>query len=133
MNRRTAFLAVAIGAMSGALMAQQATSSQSTTTTTTTSVSGSVVQYSPGQTIVLRGADGKLTTYTLGPSIQVPADVQIGRSVTLSTEPGANGGQSTVTRVEVRAANPADSSNPNNMSMSPSSSSAMSSSGSMGQ
>jgi len=129
MTWKTRFLGVALGAMSGALMAQQATSSQSTTTTTTTtSVSGSVVQYSPGQTIVLRGADGKLTTYTLGPSVQVPADVQIGRSVTLSTEPGANGGQSTVTRVEVRTANPADSSNPNNMSMSPSSPSASSTS-----
>jgi hypothetical protein len=131
MTWKTRFLGVALGAMSGALMAQQATSSQSTTTTTTTtSVSGSVVQYSPGQTIVLRGADGKLTTYTLGPSVQVPADVQIGRSVTLSTEPGANGGQATVTRVEVRTANPADSSNPNNISMSPSSPSASSTSSS---
>lgn len=110
MTWKTRFLGVALGAMSGALMAQQATSSQSTTTTTTTTVNGSVVQYSPGQTIVLRGSDGKLTTYTLGPSVQVPADVQIGRSVTLSTEPGANGGQTTVTRVEVKSANPADSS-----------------------
>ena len=120
MSWKTRFLVVAFGAMSGALMAQQATSAQSTTTTTTTtSVSGAVVRYSPGQTIVLRGTDGKMTTYTLGPSVQVPADVQIGRSVTLSTEPGANGGQATVTRVEVREANPADSSNPNNMTMSP--------------
>ena len=116
MTWKTRFLGLALGAMSGALMAQQATSSQSTTTTTTTTVNGSVVQYSPGQTIVLRGADGKLTTYTLGPSVQVPADVQIGRSVTLSTEPGANGGQTTVTRVEVKSANPADSSAPSSTS-----------------
>ena len=111
MTWRTRFLGVALGAMSGALMAQQATSSQSTTTTTTTTtVTGSVVQYSPGQTIVVRNADGKATTYTLGPSVSVPADVSIGRSVTLSTEPGARGAQPIVTRIEVRSANPADSS-----------------------
>lgn len=109
MNRRTAFLAVAIGAMSGALMAQQATSAQSTTTTTTTTVTGSVVQYSPGQSIVVQGADGKTTTYTIGSSVQVPADVQIGRSVTLSTQPGKNGAQATVTSIEVKTVNPADS------------------------
>jgi hypothetical protein len=112
MTWRTRFLGVALGAMSGALMAQQATSSQSTTTTTTTqtTVTGSVVQYSPGQSIVVRGSDGKATTYTLGPELQVPSDVQVGRSVTILTQPGANGGQATVTRVEVKAANPADSS-----------------------
>src|SRR5262249_9380964 len=96
MTRRTRLLGVALGAMSGALMAQQATSSKWTTTTTTPAqtVTGSVVQYSPGQTIVVQGADGKATTYTLGPSLSVPADVSIGRSVTLSTEPGAKSGQS---------------------------------------
>lgn len=93
-------------------MAQQAASSQSTTTTTTTTVTGSVVQYSPGQSIVVQGADGKTTTYTIGPSVQVPNDVQIGRSVTLSTQPGKNGAQTTVTRIEVKNANPADSSSP---------------------
>ena len=111
MNRRTAFLAVALGAMSGALMAQQATSTRSATiTTTTTTVTGSVVQYSPGQSIVVQGADGKTTTYTIGPSVQVPADVQIGRSVTLFTQPGKNGAPATVTSVEVKTANPADTS-----------------------
>jgi hypothetical protein len=112
MNWKTRFLGLALGAMSGALMAQQATSDQSTTTTTTTThtVTGSVVQYSPGQSIVVRGADGRATTYMLGPELQVPPDVQVGRSVTILTQPGANGAQATVTRVEVRAANPADSS-----------------------
>lgn len=111
MTWRTRFLGMALGAMSAALMAQQATSAQSTTTTTTTTtVTGSVVQYSPGQTIVVRSADGKTTTYTLGPSVSVPADVSIGRSVTLSTQPGDKGAQPVVTRIEVKSANPADSS-----------------------
>jgi hypothetical protein len=118
MTWRTRFLGLALCAMSGALMAQQATSEQSTTTTTTTTktVTGSVVQYSPGQSIVVRGSDGKATTYTLGPELQVPSDVQIGRSVTILTQPGANGGQAVVTRVEVKAANPSDSSSPSSSS-----------------
>ena len=118
MNWKTRFLGLALGAMSGALMAQQATSDQTTTTTTTTThtVTGSVVQYSPGQSIVVRGADGRATTYMLGPELHVPSDVQVGRSVTILTQPGANGAQATVTRVEVRAANPADSSSPSSSS-----------------
>ena len=108
MNWRTGFMAVALGAMSGALMAQQATSSHPTMSTTGAQiVSGSVVQYSPGQSIVLRTADGKTTTYLLGSTVQVPAGVAIGRDVTLSTQ--ANGSQSVVTRVDVKTSNPADS------------------------
>ena len=109
MTWRTGFMVVALGAMSGALMAQEATSSQSTTTTTTQTVSGSVVQFSPGQTIVLKSTDGRTTTYVLGPDLQVPADVQVGRSVTILTQPGANGGKAVVTRVEVKTSNPAES------------------------
>lgn len=105
MTWKTRFLAVAFGAMSAALMAQQTTSAQTTTTTTQT-VSGSVVQYSPGQTIVLRSADGRTTTYALGPNVQIPADVQVGRSVTISTQPGPNGSQAVVTRVETTTAGP---------------------------
>ena len=111
MKWKAGFMAVALGAMSGALMARQATSSHSTLSANgAQTVSGSVVQYSPGQSIVLRTADGKTTTYRINSNVQVPAGVAIGRDVTLSTQ--ANGSQSVVTRVDVKTSNPADSSSP---------------------
>jgi len=54
-------------------------------------VIGEVIRYEPGRVIVIRGADEKEVSYTLTPSIKVPADVQIGRRVTLYTEHGADG------------------------------------------
>jgi len=54
-------------------------------------VIGEVIRYEPGRVIVIRGADEKEVTYTLTPSVKVPADVQIGRRVTLYTEHGADG------------------------------------------
>ncbi|HKD20268.1 MAG TPA: hypothetical protein VKG23_20635 [Thermoanaerobaculia bacterium] len=99
MNLRTRFLAVVFGALSATLLAQQ-TTQQTTTTTTTRNVTGSVVQYTPGQTIVLRSADGKTTTYTIPSAVTVPADVEIGRSVTISTQPASDGsGPAIVTKI----------------------------------
>ena len=107
MNWKTGFMVVALGAMSGALMAQQATSTQTTTTTTTQNVTGSIVQYSPGQTIVLRSPEGKTTTYTIGSSVSVPADVQVGRTVTISTQPASDGsGPAVVTRIVTTSVGP---------------------------
>jgi hypothetical protein len=108
MNWRTGFMAVALGAMSGALMAQQATSEQTTTTTTTTrNVTGSVVQYTPGRTIVLRSSDGKVTTYTIGSAVSAPAEVPVGRSVTITTQPASDGsGPAVVTRIETTSVGP---------------------------
>ena len=59
--------------------------------TTTTTVTGKVVRYEPGKTIVVLGPDNKQVTYTLATDINAPADVQIGKQVSLSTEPGENG------------------------------------------
>ena len=106
MNCRTRFLAVVFGALSATLLAQQ--SSETTTTTTTTRyVTGSVVQYTPGQTIVLRSADGKTTTYMIGSAVTAPADVEVGRSVKISTQPASDGsGPAVVTRIETTSVGP---------------------------
>lgn len=77
---------------------------QTTPTTTQTeakyvAVDGEVVRYDAGQVIVIRGADGKDVTYTLSPSATVPAEVKVGRRVTLFTEPGVDGKTQLVSRV----------------------------------
>jgi hypothetical protein len=54
-------------------------------------INGEVVRYEPGHVIVLRTRDKGEVSYTLMPSVTVPADVQVGRTVTLFTEPGADG------------------------------------------
>ena len=59
--------------------------------TTTTTVTGKVVRYEPGKTIVVLGPDNKQMTYNLANDINAPADVQIGKEVSLSTQPGENG------------------------------------------
>lgn len=100
MKWKAPLAALAFAAATTALMAQDATQT-TTTTTKTTTVTGSVVQYQPGQTIVVRSNDGKAVTYTLGPSLQVPAGVQIGKTVTISTEPASSGsGNAVVTRID---------------------------------
>jgi hypothetical protein len=50
-----------------------------------------VVRYEPGHVIVVRSRDGGEVSYTLMPSLTVPADVRVGRTVTLYTEPGEDG------------------------------------------
>jgi hypothetical protein len=97
-------LAVALGAVGATLLALDSTSNQQTTQQTTTvqtgTLSGSVVQYSPGKTIVIRDADGKVTTYSIAPQVQVPAEVQVGKTVTISTQPASDGsGPAVVTRI----------------------------------
>ena len=62
-------------------------------------VDGEVVRYDTGRVIVIRGADNKEITYTLAPSIVVPAEVKVGRRVTLYTEPGKDGATQLVSRV----------------------------------
>ena len=94
MKWRTFVATLAFAAATTALSAQEAAQS-------TTVVTGSVVQYAPGQTIVIRGADGKMVTYTIGSAVQVPAGVQIGKTVSISAEPASDGsGPATVTRIE---------------------------------
>jgi hypothetical protein len=62
-------------------------------------VDGEVVRYEPGQVIVIRGVDNKEVTYTLSPTVVVPAEVKVGRRVMLYTEPGKDGGTQLVSRV----------------------------------
>jgi hypothetical protein len=148
MNWKTRILAVAMGAVGATVLAQDAGSSsqstsqsQTTTTTTTRTATGSVVQYTPGQSIVVRGADGKLSTYSIGSGVDVPAGVQVGKTVTISTQPSPDGSGSTVvTRVETTTVKPqgssgSESSNPPSSmsSSSPSSSSTSSSMSASGQ
>lgn len=56
-----------------------------------TTVDGEVVRYEPGRVIVLRGPDNREQSYVLTSRVSVPGDVQVGRRVTLYTEPGSAG------------------------------------------
>jgi hypothetical protein len=69
-------------------------------------VDGEVVRYDAGRMIVIRGADNKEISYTLSPSVAVPAEIQVGRRVTLYTEPGSNGGTQVVSRVTTTSITP---------------------------
>lgn len=106
--------ATAAWAQDTSAQSQQTTTTQQTTqitddgatkTTKTTTVEGKVVRYEPGKTIVVLGPDNKEVSYVLSTSATVPAEVQIGRTVSLSTEPSANG-PVVVTRVTVRSMTP---------------------------
>jgi hypothetical protein len=86
---------------------QQTTTQQTTQVTDegmtqTTTVEGKVVRYEPGKTIVVLGPDNKEVSYVLSTNATVPAEVQVGRVVVLSTEPSTSG-PVTVTRVTVRS------------------------------
>jgi hypothetical protein len=72
---------------------------------TYTTVTGEVVKYEPGRTIVLRDDDSKTVTYTLTPELVIPADVRVGRDVTLFTEASA-GGTTLVKRVTLTSLTP---------------------------
>ena len=94
MKWRTLVATLAFAAATTALSAQQPASS-------TTVVTGPVVQYTPGQTIVVRDADGKMVTYSIGSGVQVPSGVQVGKTVSISSEPASDGsGPAMVTRIE---------------------------------
>jgi hypothetical protein len=82
---------------SGPALAQTTQATQTETKYVT--VEGDVVRYQAGQEIVIRGTDNKEITYTLSPSVVVPAEVEVGRRVTLFTEPGKDGATQLVSRV----------------------------------
>ena len=67
-------------------------------------VDGEVVRYEPGRVIVLK-SDGREVSYALTPEIKMPADVQVGRRVSVYTERGADG-TTTVARVTTTAITP---------------------------
>ena len=104
MKWRSLFLALATTAAATLLSAQEVTTKQTTIESSSSpkviTISGEVVRFEPGQTIVLRGPDQKITTYTLSPSATLPNDLAVGRTVTLSTEPASDGsGPAMVTKV----------------------------------
>jgi hypothetical protein len=68
-----------------------------------TTVSGEVVSFVPGKTIVVRPAGGEPMSLALGAS--ATGDVQVGQRVTLFTEPGADG-TTTVSRITTTAVTP---------------------------
>jgi hypothetical protein len=93
---------VGIAAAASVLIAQETPTSRSTqeqetiqnvdgsttTTTKTTTVTGDVVRYEPGKSIVIRDPNSRTTTYTIDENVVVPTDVQVGRKVTIYTVPG---------------------------------------------
>jgi hypothetical protein len=115
MNRKVLTLAAGLIAGAMTVAAQQTTTEQTTqrnpdgsvqTTTKTTTVTGSVLRYDKGKSIEIRSADGKTMTYVLGPSVEVPSEVQVGRNVTISTEPASDGsGPAVVTRIQTTSVN----------------------------
>ena len=84
MKLRTTFLALALTAIA--------------TFATADHLKGVVVRLEPGKLMVVRGADMREVTYTIGPSLTVPTDVVVGKSVEFDTEAGT-GDTWVVTRV----------------------------------
>jgi len=70
-----------------------------------TTVTGEVVKYEAGRTIVLRDMNRKEVTFTLAPEMVVPEDIRVGRKVTLFTESG-DGGTTLVKRVTTTSTTP---------------------------
>lgn len=87
------FLALAIAAVATIAASQEAgsKSAASPEATKPITVSGEIVQYDAGKTIVLRQADDAVVRYALSPTLVVPVDVQIGRRVLVVAEAGADG------------------------------------------
>jgi hypothetical protein len=101
------FVFVAAACVSTALVASGPALAQTTPTETKyVTVDGEVIRYEAGRVIAIRGADGKEVIYTLSPTSVVPADVQVGRRVTLYTEPGKDGGTQLVSRVTTTSVTP---------------------------
>ncbi len=111
MKWRSFSLALAMSAAAALLVAQEVTNKQTTVLSSDSSrivtITGEVVKYEPGQTIVLRQPDKKVVTYTLGPAAVLPDNIQVGRTVTVSTEPASNGsGPAVVTKVTTTSMTP---------------------------
>lgn len=91
MRSRHLISAAALGLLvaSGAVLAQDNTSANQdrqqhlSTPAKPVAVSGTVVKYTAGQSIVLRGNEGQEVTYPLASDASAPADVAVGSSVVL--------------------------------------------------
>jgi hypothetical protein len=78
---------------------------EKTVQTRTMTVTGDVVRYEAGKTIVVRSADGHEVAYAIGPDVFGPADVTAGRRVSIVTEPSASG-PVLVTRITTESITP---------------------------
>jgi hypothetical protein len=99
-------LGVAVLGCASLVAAQTETQTTTTQTEKWITVDGEVVRYEPGKVIVIRGKDKAEVVYTLAPSVAVPAEVQVGRRVTLYTEPVGNGSTQIVRRVTTTSITP---------------------------
>jgi hypothetical protein len=111
MKWRSFFLAMATAAAATLMVAQEVTTKQTTVQGSenprVVTITGEVVKFEPGQTIVLRQPDKRVVTYTLSPGAVLPEDIRIGRTVTVSTEPSSDGsGPAIVTRVTTTSMTP---------------------------
>lgn len=118
MRRVTSFSAVGLALSLAILPASSAFGQESTTSTSrktevapdgstrttmkTTTVEGKVLRYEPGKTIVVMEPGDRETTYVLAPNATIPADIEVGRFVSLSTV-DSKSGPMTVTRVTTRS------------------------------
>lgn len=94
------FLALAIYAVA-AIAASQETSVTSpvnanpptpvTASTRVVTISGDVVRYEAGKSIVVRSIDGHDVAYTIAPQVAAARDVAVGRRVSIVTEPSVSG------------------------------------------
>src|SRR5687768_7144030 len=93
------WVAALLLAVTPAFAETTATTTKSTTITTedgkTVTYTGTVTEYVPKKTIVIRDPDKKIVTYTLSSDVVIPEDVQVGKTVTIYAEPV---GETTVVR-----------------------------------
>ena len=84
--------AVIAGATALAIGQDRSTTTETKQTTvqnpdgSSVTITGQVVRYEPGKTIVIRRSNNAETTYTLDSSAEVPSDIAVGRQVTLVTQ-----------------------------------------------
>ena len=113
--RSTTLTLGALLCAAAAVAARQETTTQTTQTssevsttqeeTRTVTITGEVVRYEPGRTIVIRQPDSGIVTYMLSPSLAAPAEIQIGRKVAIVTEP-SDSGSIVVTRITTTSLTP---------------------------
>ena len=93
------FLALAIAAVATIAATEDVTAK-------TITVTGEVVRYEGGRTIVIRSVDGAEVSYAIAPALAVAAEVGGGRRVSVVTEPSETGAV-LVTRITLDPSQPA--------------------------
>lgn len=79
--------------------------SEKTVETRSVTVTGDVVRYEAGHVIVIRSSDGREVTYSIAPDVAAPAEMPLGRRVSIVTEPSA-AGSVLVTRITTESVTP---------------------------